>query len=59
MCGLFVVLTKKENVLNFKKEVIEATKLIKHRGPDDEKYFFEKNIALGFVRLSIQDLSNL
>lgn len=29
----------------------------KHRGPDDEGTFFEKNIGLGFVRLSILDLT--
>ena len=30
---------------------------MKHRGPDDEGTFTEKNIGLGFVRLSILDLS--
>ena len=28
-----------------------------HRGPDDEGVFFENNIGLGFVRLSILDLT--
>ena len=31
---------------------------IKHRGPDDDGYFFENNIALGHARLSILDLSS-
>jgi len=26
---------------------------IKHRGPDDEDYFINKNIGLGHLRLSI------
>ncbi len=30
---------------------------IKHRGPDDEGLFIDNNIGLGFVRLSIIDLS--
>jgi len=30
---------------------------MKHRGPDDEGKFIENNIGLGFVRLSILDLS--
>lgn len=30
---------------------------IKHRGPDDEGIFLKENIGLGFVRLSILDLS--
>ena len=34
-----------------------ATNLTKHRGPDDTKYFISEKIALGFNRLSIQDLS--
>ena len=29
----------------------------KHRGPDDEGVFVENNVGLGFVRLSIIDLS--
>jgi asparagine synthase (glutamine-hydrolysing) len=31
--------------------------IMKHRGPDDEGVFTEHNIGLGFVRLSIIDLS--
>jgi asparagine synthase (glutamine-hydrolysing) len=31
--------------------------IMKHRGPDDEGVFLENNIGLGFVRLSIIDLS--
>lgn len=30
---------------------------MKHRGPDDEGIFIENNVGLGFVRLSIIDLS--
>jgi asparagine synthase (glutamine-hydrolysing) len=31
---------------------------MKHRGPDDEGVFIENNVGLGFVRLSIIDLSS-
>lgn len=31
--------------------------IMKHRGPDDEGIFLEENVGLGFVRLSIIDLS--
>ena len=31
--------------------------LLRHRGPDDEGAFFEREIALGHRRLSIIDLS--
>ena len=30
--------------------------LIKHRGPDSDGYYVDKNVALGFRRLSIIDL---
>ena len=30
---------------------------MKHRGPDDEGLYIKENIGLGFVRLSILDLS--
>ena len=33
--------------------------IMKHREPDDSGYVLDKNIGLGFVRLSILDLSTL
>lgn len=33
-------------------------KVIKHRGPDDEGYYIDKNIGFGHCRLSIIDLSS-
>jgi len=33
------------------------TDAIQHRGPDDEGYFIDKNVGLGFRRLSIIDLN--
>jgi len=56
MCGIC-------GIINFDKRAIEEPKLrkmmatMKHRGPDDEGLFIQKNIGLGFVRLSILDLS--
>ncbi|MFI5331179.1 MAG: asparagine synthase (glutamine-hydrolyzing) [Desulfobaccales bacterium] len=39
-------------------EVLQAmTALLRHRGPDDEGYFLEGGIGLGFRRLAIIDLS--
>ena len=59
MCGFFVVLSKKSSISNFQHKVKISTKLLHHRGPDSEGYFFKKNIGIGFTRLSIQDLSSL
>jgi len=33
------------------------TESIRHRGPDDEGYFFDGPVGLGFRRLSIIDLA--
>lgn len=55
MCGI-------AGIINFKKDVNEESlhlmmQNIKHRGPDDEGVLLDGNVALGHVRLSIQDLS--
>ena len=57
MCGLC-------GAINFNADPVEESvirrmmALQKHRGPDDEGLFLEKNAGLGFVRLSIIDLSS-
>ncbi|MFH0894548.1 MAG: asparagine synthetase B, partial [Bacteroidota bacterium] len=56
MCGIC-------GIINFNGRVVEEKtlrsmmKVMKHRGPDDEGTFVKENIGLGFVRLSIIDLS--
>lgn len=56
MCGIC-------GIINFSKEGVNETPIrqmmqtMKHRGPDDEGIFIENNVGLGFVRLSIIDLS--
>lgn len=56
MCGIC-------GIINFNNEYVVEEKVrimmraMKHRGPDDEGLFLDKNIGLGFVRLSILDLS--
>ena len=52
MCGICGIVhpTKSQNIQSF-------TQRIAHRGPDDRGIFEDKNIALGHLRLSIQDLS--
>lgn len=54
MCG-FVGFVDKEK--NKKKIVKDMADLIKHRGPDSDGYFCDDDVALGFRRLSIIDLS--
>lgn len=56
MCGI-------AGIIHFNKKSPEETKIrgmmrqIKHRGPDDDGIFIEDAVGLGFVRLSIIDLS--
>lgn len=59
MCGFFVQIpiNKKKTFFN-KQKFIESSRLISHRGPDEEKYFFSDNINLSFFRLSIIDQSS-
>lgn len=40
------------------REVRNMMHLMRHRGPDDDGMFVADNVALGFVRLSILDLSD-
>lgn len=58
MCGFFVVKPKNKKFLVNKKKFIHCTKMMKHRGPDDLNFYFDKNICMGFNRLSIIDLSS-
>lgn len=56
MCGI-------AGIIHFNEQPVaelgirSMMQIMKHRGPDDEGFFIEKNIGLGFVRLSILDLS--
>ena len=55
MCGFTGYINKKEKNKDTIKKMTDA---IIHRGPDDEGYFMDDNIAMGFRRLSIIDLKN-
>ncbi|QQP70490.1 asparagine synthase (glutamine-hydrolyzing) [Carnobacterium sp. CS13] len=60
MCGFVGCLSNDgETWLEEQKAVVEKmNKQIIHRGPDDEGYYFDDAIALGFRRLSIIDIEN-
>ena len=56
MCGIC-------GIINFSNKPVEESSLkammyaMRHRGPDDEGIFLKDNFGIGFVRLSIIDLS--
>ncbi|MBI1838102.1 MAG: asparagine synthase (glutamine-hydrolyzing) [Flavobacteriia bacterium] len=57
MCGItgYIHLNNEQKA---EKEIIRRmTDCISHRGPDNEGYYIEKNIALGHRRLSIIDIN--
>jgi asparagine synthase (glutamine-hydrolysing) len=58
MCGFFFCYKKNNTKIN-KELFLQSSKLLSHRGPDEVKYFFDKNISGTFYRLSIQDISKL
>jgi asparagine synthase (glutamine-hydrolysing) len=53
ICGIIELNGRKTEEKNLRLMM----KTMKHRGPDDEGIFQEGNVGLGFVRLSIIDLS--
>jgi len=56
MCGIAGKIYFDTNCEINSNELKKMTDVIYHRGPDDEGHFIEKNIGLGFRRLSIIDL---
>lgn len=58
MCGICGII-KFDNSTPKSENIQKMMSIMKHRGPDDEGIFVEQTVGLGFVRLSILDLSPL
>ncbi|KUP06852.1 asparagine synthase [Bacillus coahuilensis p1.1.43] len=60
MCGFVGCIHDQGLVQQSVEEIVfkDMNNLIAHRGPDDEGYFFDDTVRLGFRRLSIIDLEN-
>ena len=57
MCGI-VGIVHRDPARPVAPEVVEAMcRAIRHRGPDDDGYYFGENVGLGMRRLSIIDLA--
>jgi asparagine synthase (glutamine-hydrolysing) len=56
MCGISGIINKVFEKVS-RSDIKTINDLVSHRGPDDEGFFFEKNIAFGHRRLSVLDLS--
>jgi asparagine synthase (glutamine-hydrolysing) len=57
MCGICGQYNFETQAPILRQEVQDMTKTLVHRGPDDEGYYIEGSIGLGFRRLSIIDLA--
>jgi len=63
MCGIFGVWHRDGATVD-RSRLVAATRALRHRGPDDEGFLVESaykpdDVALGFRRLAIQDLTPL
>ncbi|SDK09129.1 asparagine synthase (glutamine-hydrolyzing) [Sediminibacillus albus] len=60
MCGFIGMIRNQPQVpdQNNKDEFQMQNNVITHRGPDDEGYFYDEYISLGFRRLSIIDIES-
>jgi asparagine synthase (glutamine-hydrolysing) len=56
MCGICGIINYNNQAVQ-EGQLRQMMQIMKHRGPDDEGVYVENNIGLGFVRLSIIDLS--
>lgn len=56
MCGICGIIQFDQQPVQ-EAPIRKMMQIMKHRGPDDEGIFIEKNVGLGFVRLSILDLT--
>ena len=58
MCGFFAVFGNNVNTLNKKDKFEQSSLLLRHRGPDAEKFIYNKNYYIYHSRLSIVDQSS-
>lgn len=56
MCGICGIIRTNDQLVD-PAHIHQMMRAQKHRGPDDEGVFIENGVGLGFVRLSIIDLS--
>lgn len=57
MCGIAGLIIKDALILNLHESIKDMTKMMRHRGPDGEGFYFHKNVAFGHRRLAIIDRS--
>lgn len=56
MCGIVALMKQQPLTLEDLLFMYQSLQRLSHRGPDDQDLFYSKHVALGFNRLSINDL---
>lgn len=57
MCGIAAIVGFNQKGKEYFSKIATCATLLKHRGPDNQKYIIEDNFAMAHARLSIIDLS--
>ena len=57
MCGIATIISFNDKGKERVSRIAKCTELLKHRGPDYQKYIIENTFAMAHARLSIIDLS--
>ncbi|EDK33066.1 asparagine synthase (glutamine-hydrolyzing) [Clostridium kluyveri] len=57
MCGIAGWINLKEDISKNRDIILNMTNTLKERGPDDQGYYFSKNVLLGHRRLIVVDPS--
>src|SRR5262249_26358614 len=58
MCGICGVYNARSCEAVSQRLIENMTRLISHRGPDEDGFYFDTAVGLGFARLSIIDLDS-
>jgi len=58
VCGFIGILSLSRNDKINRRSIKEYNRIMNHRGPDDEGYYYDEYLSLGFKRLSIIDIEN-
>lgn len=56
MCGIVALMKKQQLTIEDLAFAHQSLQRLSHRGPDDQDIFYDRQVALGFNRLSIIDL---
>ena len=55
MCGFVGFIDYKKDISKYKNVLIQMNSTISRRGPDEEGYYINENVALGHKRLIVID----